>query len=222
MSLGKNINKDGSPQSKSETLKENAVVPAENQGLDAVKLQEINESVAAVSVSGGQEALKAQEQDMLEAAILDSARLMLIVFPVGEEEYAISIDDIREVLPTPPVALIPQVPAYVKGVANVRGNVLAIIDLVKMFAKSDDEEQADFQDKFVLVIKSEEMQFAISSRTVPNTLIVSKAEIDPPSNIINNSGQISNYVKGIIKKDKRMIIWIDIHDLITNTEITSE
>ncbi|WP_162555613.1 chemotaxis protein CheW [Reichenbachiella versicolor] len=221
MSLGKNINKGESKPAEVQPSDAESAVPATTSSMDATKLQEINESVAAVSASGGQEALKAQEQDMLEAAILDSDRVMLIVFPVGEEEYAISIDDIREVVPIPPIAIIPQVPDYVKGVANVRGNVLAIINLLKMFSKAEEvKEKAD--PKFVLVIKSEEMQFAISCTTVPNTMIVSKAEIDPPSNIINNSGQISDYVKGIIKREKRMIVWIDIHDLMARTEITSE
>ena len=190
------------------------------QVLDAAKLQEINESVAAVSTTGGQQALKARGQVMLEEALSDSQKNMLIVFPVGEEEYAISIDDIKEVVPTPPIALIPQVPKYVRGVANVRGNVLAIIDLQLMFSKGDHVE-SDLG-KFVLVIKSEEMQFAINAVSVPNTMIVTQLDIDPPTNIINNSKKNTDYVKGIIKKDKRMIIWIDILELMENIDISSE
>lgn len=221
MSLGDNINKSKETESP-EKVQGQSSVPATVEGIDATKLQEINESVAAVSGAGGQEALKAQEQDLLQASIYDSERVMLIVFPVGEEEYAIVIDDIKEVVPTPPIAIIPQVPSYVKGVANVRGNVLAVIDLVKMFAKPGDVDETVTHDKFVLVIKNEELQFAISSNTVPNTMIVSKAEVDPPSNIISNSSKVSSHVKGIIKKDKRMIVWIDIIELISNLEITSE
>jgi purine-binding chemotaxis protein CheW len=53
--------------------------------------------------------------------------------PAGGEEYALVIDQIKEVVITPKVSRIPLTPKYIKGVANVRGDILAIIDLEECF-----------------------------------------------------------------------------------------
>ena len=57
-----------------------------------------------------------------------SARIQLIIFKLGREEYAMNIDQIKEVVLTPQVAKVPQTEDYIKGVANIRGNIIAILD----------------------------------------------------------------------------------------------
>ena len=148
-----------------------------------------------------------------EAPMIAEGQNMLIVFPVGNEEYAIAIDDIKEVVPAPPIAIIPQVPDYVSGVANVRGNVLAVLDLSLHFAKKGTSNKGD-ESKFVLVIKSEEYQVAVNVNSVPNTIMVSDSEVDAPSNIISHNSSNVGYIKGIIKEGKRMIVWINIHEVL--------
>ena len=59
--------------------------------------------------------------------------MQLIIFKLAGEEYGLSIDQIKEVVLTPRVAKMPQTPAYIKGVANIRGNIIAIMDLEQKF-----------------------------------------------------------------------------------------
>ena len=66
-------------------------------------------------------------------------QVMLVVFPVGDEEYAMEIDEIKEVVPAPKLAPIPQTEKYVLGVGNVRGTVLAILDLAIKFGLKEKE-----------------------------------------------------------------------------------
>src|SRR6478752_3903251 len=60
-------------------------------------------------------------------------RIQLIIFKLGTEEYALSIDQIKEVVLTPRIARMPQTPSYIKGVANIRGSIIAILDLEQKF-----------------------------------------------------------------------------------------
>lgn len=216
MSIGKNLNissknKDEEPTQGVALKQETAPKP---KLTDEQKVAAINQSVsnlrAAEAKAGG--AGLENERD------LNVARHMLIVFPVGDEEYAVSINDVKEVVPTPPIAQIPQVPDYIIGVANVRGNVLAIMDLAAKFS-SDDENKKIKLGKFVLVVKSEDYKVAVNVMNVPNTMMVYDNEVDPPSNIINYSTKGLGHVKGIVKREKRMIVWIDLKEVLSQTDL---
>lgn len=226
MSLGKNLNigskkADDKSISTDENMDTKEVVKSEGEDVakgsaaEDSKMQLINETAAAVQKI---------DQTGLGTALANDADLirekenMIIVFPVGDEEYAISIDDVKEVVPLPPIASIPQVPAYILGVANVRGNVLAVLDLAEKFSHVKQEGEVVLGN-FVLVVKSEEHSVAINVRDVPNTMTVSDAIIDSPGNIINHTALSMNHIKGIVKKDKRMIIWVDIQEIITQIEL---
>ena len=87
-------------------------------------------------------------EDIKKEAALDvqkkdiSRRIQLIIFKLGTEEYALSIDQIKEVVLTPRIAKMPQTPSYIKGVANIRGNIIAILDLEQKFGIEQTREDA--------------------------------------------------------------------------------
>ena len=131
-------------------------------------------------------------------------RLQLVVFAVGAEHYALPIDQIKEVVVTPNVARIPQTPDYVKGVANIRGNVLAIVDLEKKFGVTP---PTDVLPRYTLVLESAELHVGLMVRNVPNTLSVAQSDIDPSPNLIGEGEE--QPIAGIVKHANRMIILID-------------
>ena len=149
-------------------------------------------------------------------------KILLIVFKLGTGEYALPIDQIKEVVLTPRISQIPQTPHYIKGVANIRGNVISIVDLEDRFglvnknAEALAEETAaldaaeEENSNYTLVIESEEYSIGILVKEVPNTLSVSRNEIDSTSNIIRHSSLDENAINGIVKLGDRMIIMINI------------
>ncbi|SDK42421.1 purine-binding chemotaxis protein CheW [Catalinimonas alkaloidigena] len=142
-------------------------------------------------------------------------RIQLVVFRLGEEEYALSIDQIKEVVLTPNVARIPQTPDHIKGVANIRGNVLAILDLEKKFGiKSTDESLP----KYTLVLESQEASVGILVRKVPNTLSIGEHDIDTASSVVLSSEAEEQAIRGIVKSGERMIILIDALAMLSRRE----
>jgi purine-binding chemotaxis protein CheW len=142
----------------------------------------------------------------------------IIVFKLGNEEYALSIDQIKEVVITPNIARIPLTQPYIKGVANIRGNVLAIIDLAERFGIASNEEINNGTHKYTLVVSSEVYKMGILVKDVPNTLRVTDADIDASPNIIQDATIDNNYIKGIVKSGNRMIMMIDIFKVITKED----
>lgn len=147
-------------------------------------------------------------------------RLQLIIFKLGKEEYAMNIDQIKEVVITPKIAKVPQTAAYIKGVANIRGNVIAIMDLEERFSLMDvtkDDEMAKIAN-YTLVVESDAFKVGILVKEVPNTLSVHTADIDSSSDIIRYSALDERCIKGIVKSGDRMIIMIDMFELLSIDE----
>ena len=79
--------------------------------------------------------LSKQKQQIDEPEIKNNEDIVQLVgFVVGEEEYAIPILNIQEIIKPIEYTRVPSVPDYVLGVFNLRGNVIPLIDLRKRFS----------------------------------------------------------------------------------------
>lgn len=143
---------------------------------------------------------------------LASDRRLIIQFPIEEEQFALPIDMVSEVIKTPPIAPVPQSAEYIMGVANVRGNVYAILDLTDKVKGVSKEKK--YEDTYLLVINSEDYKVALVVDRVPDTIAVSEKDIDRTSNVITNSAHDQTYIQGIVKIDDQMIILIDVIELV--------
>lgn len=203
MALGENINKPEQTETDKPLAADSAVDKKKQTKKSETQLDQLN-------------------QDVKQGAQLSADSQMLIVFPVGKEEYAISIDMVKEVVATPQVAPIPQAPKHVLGVANVRGNVLTIMDLATRFNLSKQEtDERESEHAFVLVIKDEEYQVGIVVHKVPDTLMIEKSAIDKSASMIKSSSGGTDYITGVVRYDKRLIILIDVLTMIANDYTSS-
>src|SRR5688500_3083168 len=72
----------------------------------------------------------------------DVGLVHLIIFKLGDEEFGIPIEQVKEVTITHPVSKMPKSPPFIKGVANIRGDIIAIMDMEERFniSKNEDDE----------------------------------------------------------------------------------
>lgn len=160
--------------------------------------------------------MEAIQEQAVAGAI--AGNFQIIVFKQGEEEYALHIDQIKEVVITPNITRMPQTPSFVRGVANIRGNIIAIVDLEEMFGLKRTQ-SATLGKNFTLVVESEDLKMGILVHEVPNTLSVSSKDFDDSVNIVHDSRVSTNYIRGIIKSGQRLIILIDIFKVIDHEMI---
>jgi purine-binding chemotaxis protein CheW len=142
-----------------------------------------------------------------------AGNFQIIVFKQGNEEYALHIDQIKEVVITPNITRMPQTLPYIKGVANIRGNIIAILDLEEKFniRRSEDQRTGN---NYTLVVERDDFKMGVLVREVPNTLTITPADFDESMNILSDVNSDSNYVRGIVKVAGRLIILIDIFKVI--------
>lgn len=148
-------------------------------------------------------------------------RQQLIVFKLGSEEYGIPIDQIKEVVQTPHITRMPKTPFYIKGVANIRGNIIAIVDLEEKFGlRQSSEKDVNECRNYTLVVESETVKMGVLVEEVPNTLSVSSAEIEESPQLMQEGEEAGAYVKGIVKTGSRLIILIDLFEVIHEKEMS--
>jgi purine-binding chemotaxis protein CheW len=153
-----------------------------------------------------------KENTVLSADQKKAGTIQIIVFKQGDEEYALHIDQIKEVVITPSITRMPQTPGFIKGVANIRGNIIAIIDLEEKFNLKRSDERTE--NNYTLVVESEDFKMGLLVREVPNTLTIAASSFDESVSIINDGNTENTYIKGVVKYEKRLIILIDIFKVI--------
>lgn len=161
--------------------------------------------------------LKESVNQLSEEEIKHLKTFQLIIFRLGNEEYALYIHQIKEVVLTPNITKMPQTPEYIKGVANIRGNIIAILDLEEKLGIDKAEGNAP-HGFYTLVVESENLKLGILSTEVPNTLTVTENNIEETGNLVQNE-QGGGYIQGVVKLEDRLIILIDIFKVISENEL---
>ena len=148
------------------------------------------------------------------------AIVQLIVFRLGDEEYGIRIEQVKEVTVTPEVTKMPKTPAFIKGIANLRGDIIAIVDLEERFQlRRAGHDMPDAS--FTIAVEAPGYTVGLLVREVPRPLTLPLSLIEPMPEFLQDSGQRDKYIEGIAKlpDGSSVIIVLDMHKLLTPTEI---
>ena len=121
----------------------------------------------------------------------------LVTFLLKEEEFGFDIMAVQEIIRLPKMAKVPRTPAYVDGIANLRGVVLPVIDMRTRFGM----ERAEETDRTrVLVVDIDGVKTGLRVDRVKQVARVLRSEIEPPPAAIR--GTSSDYLEGVVKLDK--------------------
>jgi purine-binding chemotaxis protein CheW len=148
--------------------------------------------------------------------------VQLIVFKLGTEHYGIRIDQIREVTITPEITRMPKTPSFIKGIANIRGDIIAIMDLENRFRitpASASEPEGKHKSSYTLVTDIKEYTVGLVVKEVPQSINLPISKIDKAPAFLQDAKISESYIEGIGKLDDRLIIVLDIYKILTSEEI---
>ncbi len=120
--------------------------------------------------------------------------MQLLVFSLCGEEYAVKLIDIREIIHTPALTLVPNVPHGVKGIANLRGKVVTVIDLGTLLHLASKEGQ---EKQHVIVTERNGELFGILVDTVVGVLRTSTQFLRNAPELLSAKLE-STYVLGVL------------------------
>lgn len=145
----------------------------------------------------------------------DSLRYLL--FSLSGEEFAIPLLDVKEVIGLSEATPIPNTPAYFKGIINLRGQVISVIDLrLKLNLK-----KAEYGPESSIIILDLETHFlGLIVDSINCVLAFDAADLSeaPPSAVTSVKDA---YIKSVAKKDKRLILNLDIDAILSQVDKSS-
>lgn len=143
--------------------------------------------------------------------------IQLVGFKLGDEEYAIDVLKIQEIIRLIEITSVPRMDSYVLGVMNLRGKVIPVIDLRVRF----NLDKSDFDKKTrTIVVKFEKENIGFVVDEVTEVARISKSMVEPTPPLVGSIGQ--EYILGICKYDDRLIILLDIDRVVYEGEKYSE
>lgn len=132
-----------------------------------------------------------------------------VVFKLEDEEYGIDILRVKTIEKMSAITRVPKTPPYVKGVINLRGEVVPIIDLREKFNLKAAEESEDTR---IIIIYVDDVTIGLIVDSVSEVIEIDSASIEEPPETIGNI-EMSN-IFGIGKLNDRIIILLDVYKIL--------
>ena len=149
-----------------------------------------------------------KQQNKGESAVPMEETLHIICFMIGNEEFAVPILNVKEIIKPIEYTRVPAVPNYVLGVFNLRGTVLPLISMRLKFGLPAIKQDADT--RFLVVTQKDEMiGFMIDKLT--SAVRIPESDIEAIPETFNEN---QNLLQGIGKREDRLITILNVDNLL--------
>jgi purine-binding chemotaxis protein CheW len=139
----------------------------------------------------------------------------LISFTVGAEEYGLELLRVREVIRMRQITWLPKAPPCVRGIINLRGDVIPIVDLRERFGMQAQEQTAMTR---VIVVELEGRPVGMVVDSASQVVRVPADQFDPPPTTVG--GRSGDFIVAVGKMGDRLIIMIDVGRILSTEEIS--
>jgi purine-binding chemotaxis protein CheW len=142
-----------------------------------------------------------------------------MTFKLSHEEYGLEILKVREIIGLMDITRVPRTPEFVRGVINLRGKVIPVVDLRLKFAM----ERTEATDQTVIIVvqythRNTDLTMGILVDEVVEVLDIAADQIEPPPSFGTGIVQ-TEFILGVGKADKRLIFLIEIGKVLTVEEL---
>ncbi len=144
----------------------------------------------------------------------DTQKGKFLTFALGKEVYGIEIRYVTEIIGIQPITEVPEVPDYVKGIINLRGKIIPVIDVRLKFRKKTIE----YNDRTcIIVIDIKNISVGLIVDNVAEVLAIPEEGIVPPPDA--KTGFHNRYIKGIGKVGNDVKLLLECEKLLSNNEM---
>lgn len=129
----------------------------------------------------------------------------LVVFSLGREEYGVSITRVQEIIRYTRPRPLPDTPAFIEGVINLRGRVIPVVELSSRLGAHSDHPE----DQKIVIAETENGTVGMTVDGVREVLTVGEDQIEPAPYGVGGS----DYVAGVAKVEDRLLMLLDVEKL---------
>jgi len=153
-------------------------------------------------------------QDKSKSPLEEAKIFQLIVFNLGDEEYAADISQVREIIRIGDITSMPDSPEFIKGVTNVRGEITVVIDLKARFFLPINNE---VESKHIVITEQEKNLYGLMVDEVTEVLRIPEKEIKPPPELVTGTDRI--YISGVLTLENRLMMLLDLTKVLSEEEL---
>lgn len=160
-----------------------------------------------------------QTKGTKESDRLKKIDFKMISFTLAGKDYGIDILKVKEIRKAGNFTKVPNTPVYVRGVDNLRGDIIPVIDLRTMFNLPAETKDATSQENIV-ILRLDALVLGVVVDTIEKVVGISSDSIQPPHPIF---GDINiQYISGVVENDARLYIILDVDRIFGQQEDTPE
>lgn len=137
----------------------------------------------------------------------------ILVFALADEYFCVDIASVEGIVMLQEITKVSQPPSFVEGVINLRGSVLPVIDLRKRFGLAFQEATKDTR---IIVVTLGSKKVGMIVDVVSEVLTIPEQSIEPPPSMVTTVD--TAFIVGIAKVDERLIILLDLAEVLTIQE----
>jgi purine-binding chemotaxis protein CheW len=146
----------------------------------------------------------------------DTQKGRFLTFTLGKEDYGIEIIYVTEIIGIQAITEVPELPDYVKGIINLRGKIIPVMDVRLRFKK----EPIAYTDRTcIIVIDIKDISIGMIVDTVSEVISIDDVNIVPPPSM--KTGFHNRYVKGIGKVGNDVKLLLDCEKILSEDEVES-
>ncbi len=143
-------------------------------------------------------------QEEIEEAAEDTMRGRYLTFVIGQEAFGIGIQVVKEIIGIQPINTLPEVPDYIRGIINLRGRIIPVIDMRLKLNK----EAVEYTDRTcIIVIDTHQLSAGLIVDYVEEVLSIAEENISPPPKL--EAGVGNRYINGIGRVDGKVKLLLD-------------
>lgn len=156
-----------------------------------------------------------ETEELLEE---DSQKGMFMTFQTGKEFFGISISYVNEIIAMQPIAAIPEVDDYIKGLINLRGKIIPVIDVRVRFKM----EPCEYTDRTcIIVIDVKSTMIGLIVERLADVDTISEDSIVPPPSLGRKEHEHNKYVYGLARTGDTVTLLLDPEKLIKQDDIAA-
>lgn len=131
----------------------------------------------------------------------------MVLFTLGQEEYGLPIGKVKEIVPYRGATKLPQTPAYMDGIIELRGTIIPVIDLAQKLGLQTTEAVP----RIGMIVEAPEGEVGILVDAVTEVAYLTAAQIEAAPAML----EAHDYIQGIGKAGERLIVLLDLQQLFT-------
>jgi purine-binding chemotaxis protein CheW len=155
-----------------------------------------------------------QQADETQAEVSQGSKSgKYLTFKLADEEYGLEILKVREINGLMDITAVPQMPSYMKGVINLRGKVIPVVDLRLKFGF----DEIDHTEQTCIIVVDVGREIGIIVDTVSEVLDIAGKDIEPPPSM--GGAADTSFILGMGKAGDEVKILLDIDKVLTGSEL---